>query len=158
MHGESPTPPSAKLCTSEPQIPTAVTRTCTSPGAGSGGGGASIRRKAWRWWSSASCIGREAYLFFEKVVEGGARVVRASWHRRRGNRHSVVVCRRRIPGDGHTRLEKPTLIRLILARDASSDRLEALEPGGRFEMRALLATMKRCGALRTVALPFNVFG
>ena len=57
---------------------------------------------------------------------------------------------------GETRLEQRALIRLVLLGNASRDRLQALEPRGRFEVRALLAAMQGSTALRAGTLKIDV--
>jgi hypothetical protein len=48
------------------------------------------------------------------------------------------------------RFEKLARIRLILARDAHRDRLQALKASGRLEVRALLAAVQGHSALGTL--------
>ena len=63
---------------------------------------------------------------------------------------------RRVPRDRHSRLEPLTLVGLVLHCDSYWYRLQALEPRGRLEVRALLAAMERRAALGTVALKIDI--
>ncbi len=100
-------------------------------------------------------------LLLEEIVERGASVVRPADILRQRRTHTASAAIRSsrggrlallsgdIPGDRDAWAEQFALIRLVLHRDARRNRLQALEPRGRLEMRALLAAMQRRGAFRT---------
>ena len=95
-------------------------------------------------------------LLLEEVIERGAGVCGAAWHRWRW-RGGSIGCRRGVAGDSYARFEKLAFIGLILASDAHLDRFEALKSSGWLEMGALLAAMKRSAALGAVAFPIDIF-
>jgi hypothetical protein len=90
-------------------------------------------------------------LFLEQVVKSSASVTGASHlGGSRGGHH----WRRSMPiaGNCNPRAEEFAAVHLILHRYAGRNRLQALKPGGRFKVRALLATVQ-CGiALWAVSL------
>jgi len=53
----------------------------------------------------------------------------------------MMVCRSGVPGYGNARLKQSAIIGLILHRNSDWNWLQALEPGGRFELRALFTAM-----------------
>src|ERR1043166_3053754 len=83
----------------------------------------------------------------EEAVESRAGIIRVAGHRdiRCGRAASHTVRRpsvRRIARDGDARLEQLAFVGLVFHRDPHRNRLQALEPRRRLEMRALLAAMR----------------
>ena len=65
---------------------------------------------------------------------------------------------RRIPSDGDARLEQIAVVGLVLRRNAYRYWFQALEARRGLEVRALLTTMQRGSALRTISPPIDVGG
>jgi hypothetical protein len=70
----------------------------------------------------------------------------------------VVVHRGGIAGHRDTRFKQRALVGLILDRNSRWNRLQALKPGGRLEIRALFAAMQGGAALGTLAFPVHARG
>ena len=97
----------------------------------------------------------------EEAVESRAGIIRVAGHRdvRCGRAASHTVRRpsvRRIARHGDAQLEQLAFVGLVFHRDPHRNRLQALEPRRRLEMRALLAAMQRRAALGTVPSEIDV--
>src|ERR1022692_2390210 len=93
-HGVSPTPPSAYECTSEPQMPTASMRTCTSPGPGSASAASTNRN-----WRNPQSSATRAFMGRLRWADGAWSATRCG-PAPRGNRPCRALfraCRRALP-------------------------------------------------------------
>ena len=68
----------------------------------------------------------------------------------------MVVGGSGVAGHGDARLKQIAFVGLILHRNPHRHRLQALEAGGRLEVRALFAAVQRRAAFGTLALPIDI--
>jgi hypothetical protein len=95
----------------------------------------------------------------EQFIECAAGILGIAGRRRSGDRAGGGCGRRRgktvggaLPCDCHPRRKQRAIVPLVLDRDPYRDWLEALKSRGRFEMRALLATVQIGITFRTHAV------